>query len=137
MSGRISRRDVLKIGAAIVAAGVILPGISVSSLLAADKKKKGPPRPPGTCGGWCDGDGNGSCDRSEKKDKPCNAVKCPGHVKNELRAKAKENGAPDGTCALWADKDKKGFCEQCESKKNACPYTTCPAHKKHEAKKDE
>lgn len=86
-------------------------------------------RPPGTCGGWTDAGGNGKCDRSEKADKPCGAVKCPGHVKNVARAEAEKNGAPAGTCALWNDSGKKGFCSVCEDAKKPCLYTVCPAHK--------
>lgn len=91
------------------------------------------PRPPGTCGGWVDEGGDGSCDRSEKGQKPCGKVACPGHVKYAAREEAKKNGAPAGSCGLWQDPAKKGFCAICVRDQNPCVYKVCPAHKDHAA----
>ncbi|HPO90228.1 MAG TPA: hypothetical protein P5270_02295 [Victivallales bacterium] len=131
MNMRISRRTLLKGIFTLFVSGLLLPKFHNILYSAEVKKKKSLPRPPGTCGGWCDNDGNGCCDRSERKEKPCNAIKCPGNVKNKLRAKAKEAGAPNGTCALWKDEDKKGFCDLSEKREGGCLYTVCPAHKEH------
>ena len=89
------------------------------------------PRPPGTCGGWTDKDGNGMCDNSERNVKPCGNLKCPGNAGNVARAETKKNGAPAGTCALWKDPEKKGFCAVCADAPKPCLYTICPAHRDH------
>src|SRR3989339_777804 len=96
-----SRRAMLKglfLGAAAWAFKSLLPG---SASLAGENKPAAPkpPRPPGTCGGWCDKTGNGMCDRSEQATKPCGALKCAGNKSNVSRKDAKAKGAPDGTCA--------------------------------------
>ncbi len=90
-------------------------------------------RPPATCGGWVDAAGNGSCDRSEKAEKPCGKVTCPGHVKYAGREQAKKDGAPAGTCGLWKDSDKKGFCAVSAADQKPCLYKVCPAHQDHRA----
>jgi len=89
------------------------------------------PRPPGTCGGWVDAGGNGACDRSERKTKPCGAMTCPGHVNHKARAKAARDGAPAGSCAGWRDPRKKGFCALSAAASKPCLYKTCPAHQAH------
>jgi hypothetical protein len=95
----------------------------------------GKPRPPGTCGGWADGDGNGICDRSENGPKPCGAARCPGHKAHPARAGLKAKGAPEGACAQWADPSKAGFCAVSGRPDSPCVWVACPAHKKTTAAK--
>jgi hypothetical protein len=73
------------------------------------------------------------CDRSEKAEKPCGAVNCPGHKNNPKRALARQKGAPVGTCASWDAPDKDGRCAVSTRKDQPCVYATCPAHKDHPA----
>ena len=124
---RFTRRHLLTRIAPAALAILGLALLSVTSSIAAKEQQK-PPRPPGTCGGYVDKDGNGACDRSEKAEQPCEAEKCPGNIKNRKREIAKDKGAPEGACALWADSKSNGYCSISARKTKGCDYTNCPAH---------
>jgi len=96
---------------------------------AAGQEKK-PARPPGTCSGYTDRNGDGVCDRSAP-DGGCRNAACPANRMNSQWATAKAVGAPAGSCSQWQDPEKKGFCAVCVREKNPCLYTVCPAHKDH------
>jgi hypothetical protein len=111
-------------------------GVGAALAAPAVRKSAAPskPRPPGTCGGWVDADANGVCEHSVRKERPCLAVRCPGHANHEKRAAAEAAGAPKGSCALWSDPGKRGFCAVCLEAK-PCLYTVCPSHKAADGKK--
>lgn len=121
-----NRRQFIKMSG-ISFLGVACPGLLQAKPAAPANASK--PRPLGTCGGFVDADRNGSCDRSERKTKPCGATKCPGHVHNPARAIAARDGAPAGSCAGWRDPRKSGFCALSAARPKACLYKVCPAHR--------
>lgn len=110
-------------------AGLLLLGNGLSA--SAAQPVKNPKRPPGTCGGWVDKDGNGCCDRSENGPKPCGKVNCPAHAENSKWKSAKKNGAPKGACVQWKDPDSQGYCELSVREESPCLCESCPANRNH------
>ncbi len=130
---RMNRREFLgRLALPILAAAAVLHRTAGNAEAASHQAMPGnaKPKPPGTCGGWVDRNGNGICERSENGS--CNAAKCSANKLNPKFAEIAKAGAPKGACALWEDKSKAGFCSV-SAKKDGCLCLTCPANKNHTA----
>ena len=106
-----TRREFFK--ASAVLAGALLLSRFVGTSVAApvgQPRKMAAARPPRTCGGWIDQNGNGACDRSEKGSGGCQSRQCPGSLVNPKRQALAKAGAPAGVCAAWEDPGRRGFC---------------------------
>ena len=129
-----TRREFFKCTA--VLAGALMLGRfagAASAAPALQGKKVVPARPPRTCGGWIDQNGNGACDRSENGLRGCQSRQCPGSLVNPKRQTLAKSGAPAGVCTAWEDPGRRGFCAVSARPASACAYTSCPAHRASKA----